>query len=141
MKHCGSISQTYRKRDRMAVLDVYRRAKALAEYPTTTKKLFEIAARLPVSQFYISDDSALLYVRNRMFRGIRPSLMNPYKQKLFEALYDLVCSMMKEEKYSSQGLASTTIIALSRPAPCIGLTPTVIYQKYLKALQHKKNSQ
>ena len=139
MKHNGSISQTYRKRDRMAVLEVYRRAKAVAQYPTTTKKLFEIAANLPVSQFYISDDSALLYVRNRMFRDIKPSFMSPYKQKLFEALYDLVSTMMQDEKYASQGLASTTIIALSRPAPCIGLTPTVIFQKYLKAQQQKKH--
>ena len=130
MKHRGSISQTYLRRDNKAVPDLYRRAKALAEYPTTTMNIFEIAASLPVDTFYIADDAALSYVRSRIYTNVKRTFRNRYKQKLFDALYDEVMKMLEESRYQEMGLAATVIIALSRPAPCVGLTPGALYLTY-----------
>ena len=135
MKHKGSISQVYLRRDRVAIPDVFRRARSLVEYPTTTIRICQLAANLPVNQFYISDDAALMYVYNRTIRGRETKFVNPYKQKLFDALWKIIEQMMQQEQYKKQGIATTTILALQRPAPCIGLTPDVIYQIYLK---HRK---
>ena len=138
MKHKGSISQIYITRDKVAVPCLYREAKTVAEYPTTFEKLFEIAAELPVQQFYLSDDAAIRYIRRRMYRNHKTDHMSPYKRRLFESLYDIVCDMMKQEKYRRMGLAGTTVVALMRPAPCIGLTPKVIRQKYLELRKKQK---
>lgn len=136
MKHKGSISQVNLRRDRIAIPDVCRRARHLAEYPTTTIRICEIAADLPVNRFYISDDAALMYIYNRAIRGKQKKFVNPYKQKLFDALWEVVSSMMEQDKYKQQGITTTTIQALQRPAPCIGLTPYVIYILYLKHRKH-----
>lgn len=138
MKHKGSISQVYITRDKVAVPTLYRKAKTVAEYPTTFEKLFEIAAELPVPQFYISDDAAIRYIRHRMYRNHKTYHLSSYKRRLFESLYDTVCDMMKEDKYRRMGLAGTTTVALMRPAPCIGLTPNVIRQKYLELRKKQK---
>lgn len=130
MKHRGSISQTYLRRDNKAVPDLYRRARAMAEYPTTTMDIFRIAASLPVDTFYIADDAALSYIRSRIYNNERRSFRNKYKQKLFDALYDEVSRMLEETRYQEMGLASTVIVALSRPAPCVGLTPGALYLAY-----------
>jgi len=139
MKHKNSISQTYIKRDKEAIPKLFRRAKEIAEYPTTTKRLFEIVADLPTQQFYVADDAAMSYIRKRVMHGEHKKFRNPYKQRLFDALYEEVISMLKEEKYKAMGLKNTVICALSRPAPCIGLTPFVIFRLYVR--NRKTNEQ
>lgn len=138
MKHKHSVSHAYKKRNTVEIPNLYRRAKQLAVYPTTTQELFRIAAELPVDQFYIPDDAALRYVRSRWIHGANKEFLSPYKKRNFEALYDTVCKMMQEEKYRALGLATTTIIALSRPAPCVGLTPFLIHKIYVR--HNKKNN-
>lgn len=138
MKHKKSISQTYLRRDKVEIPRLFVRAKEIAEYPTTTKKLFEIAAELPTDQFYIADDAAMAYIRKRILHGIRTKYTNPYKQRLFDALYEEVSRMMKEDKYRKMGLKSTVICALSRPAPCVGLTPFVVFRTYCRFRAKKK---
>lgn len=131
MKHKGSVSHTYRRRDAVVIPFLFRKAKAIADYPTNTHKLFKIASELPVDRYYISDDAALRYIRNRYYKGKQAKFRSRYKEQIFESLYDLVSDMMKEEKYKTAGLATTTIMALSRPAPCVGLTPNEIYLRHL----------
>lgn len=130
MKHRGSISQTYLRRDNKAVPDLYKRARSMAEYPTTTISIFEIAATLPVDAFYIADDAALSYIRCRVYNNEKRTFRNRYKQQLFDALYEQVEAMMRQSRYQEMGLAATVIVALSKPAPCIGLTPMALYQTY-----------
>lgn len=132
MKHKGSISHTYKRRDAVAIPLLFRKAKTVAEYPISIPKLLKIAADLPVDRFYITDDAALRYVRKRFYGRKRLTYRSKYKERLFDALYEQVCLMMGEDKYRKEGLATTTILALSRPAPCVGLTPNEIYLRYLK---------
>lgn len=138
MKHRGSISQTYLKRDNEVIPELYRRAKAMAEYPTTTMRIFEIAASLPVDMFYIADDAAMSYIRTRIYDKKHPTFLSPYKQKLFDALYELVTEMMAQPYYQNLGLTSTVIIALTKPAPCVGLTPGWMYVSFRRWCKSNK---
>lgn len=142
MKHLKSITQTYIERDRKVLPELIRRAKHLATYPTSAKKLYHIAAELPTDKFYISDDAACEYIRKRFFHNIQPKFISPFKQRLFDALYHEVSEMLRQEKYSKMGLKNVTILALERPAPCVGLTPYIIglrYRKLHKQNNHKKH--
>ena len=134
MKHKGSISQTYLERDDVEIPRLYKRARQIATYPTTVMRLFEIAAELPVKKYYISDYAAYEYLRQRFFHNKKITFRSHYKQRLFDALYQDVKKMMEQEKYQKMGLMNTTILALGRPAPCIGLSPFVILQRY--SLKH-----
>lgn len=137
MKHKKSVSQTYIERDRKVLPDLMRKAKHLATYPTTMSKLCRIAAELPTDRFYISDDAAFAYVRKRFYHGIEPKFISPFKQRLFEALYEEVLEMMSHEKYRKMGLKSTIILALEHKAPCVGLTPYIIGLRILNQHRHK----
>lgn len=141
MKHKGSISHAYKRRDTVVIPFLFRKAKQIAEYPTNIHKLFKIAADLPVDRFYISDDAAVRYVYKRYNKKKHKIHRSEYKERLFEALYNLVCSMMAEDKYRKLGLTTTTILALSRPAPCVGLSPHEIYlrQKNLRNRTKENN--
>ena len=125
-RHKASVSQIYIERDKKVLPDLIRHAKHLATYPTTMNALYQIAADLPTKRFYVGDDAAIWYMRRRLFYKKTPKFINPYKQRLFEALYEEVMKMMNSEKYSTMGWKNTTILALSHPAPCVGLTPFVI---------------
>ena len=140
MKHKGAISQVYRKRDEVIVPQLFMKAKQLSSYPTTMERLFKIAAEIPVDQYYLSDDTAVLYIRNRIFRGINKIHSSPYKQRLFESLYQIVCELRSEERYKTRGLDYITMLALQRPAPCIGLSPAVMLQKYLQHRNRKHHA-
>lgn len=139
MKHKESVSQTYIERDRIVLPDLIRRAKHIATYPTTMKKLYHIAAELPTDKFYISDDAAYDYIRKRLFHHITPTFISPFKQRLFEALYEEVTKMLQYEKYQQMGWKSTTILALGRPAPCVGLTPYIIGLRLRKLHRHNNH--
>ena len=140
MKHKGAISQVYRKRDEVIVPQIFAKAKQLSSYPTTMERLFKIAADIPVDQHYLSDDTAILYIHNRIFRGINKIHRSPHKQRLFESLYQIVCEMLNDGRYKSYELNNITILALQRPAPCIGLSPTVIWQKYWQLKNKKRHA-
>lgn len=126
MKHKGSVSHTYTERDRVVLPKLIRQAKHLTTYPTTMRKLSHLAANMPTDRFYISDDAAYAYINRRYIHNDAPTFSNPYKNRLFNALYDEVCKMMQQEKYRSMGLKNVTILALSRPAPCVGISPRTI---------------
>ena len=140
MKHKGAISQVYRKRDEIIVPQLFTKAKQLSSYPTTMERLFKIAAEIPVDQYYLSDDTAVLYIRNRIFRGINKIHNSPYKQRLFESLYQKVCDLRKNERYKSRGLDYVTMLALQCQAPCVGLSPAVMLQKYLQLKNKKRHA-
>lgn len=125
-RHKASVSQIYIERDKKVLPDLIRHAKHLATYPTTMNALYQIAAELPTRRFYVGDDAAIWYMRRRLFYKKIPKFINPYKQRLFEALYEEVTKMLETEKYQTMGWKDTTLLALLRPAPCVGLTPSVI---------------
>lgn len=139
MKHKGSVSQTYIERDHRVLPDLVRRAKHLTTYPTTSKKLFRIAAELPTDKFYITDDAAFEYIYKRHLHNVIPHFVNPFKKKLYEALYEEVLKMMKKEAYCNMGLKYVTLLALDRPAPCVGLTPRGIENRISKIRCKKRN--
>lgn len=139
MKHKGAVSQTYIERDYHVLPDLLRRAKHIATYPTTSKELLKIAADLPTEKFYITDDAAFIYIYKRHLHGIHPHFSSPYKKKLFDALYEEVLKMMKSEKYSNMTLKHITLLALSHPAPCVGLRPRAIEQIVSEIRCKKKN--
>lgn len=136
MKRKGHISQTLIRRDRIILPELYRRAKRLATYPTSAMNIYHIMTTLPTDRFYISDDAALAYIRKIFFHNIQPTFRTPERRKLYEALYKEVQEMMKEEKYQKLGLNTTTILALMRPAPCVGLSARAILtnRKWRKTL-------
>ena len=138
-RHKASVSQIYIERDRKVLPNLIRRAKHHATYPTTMNALYKIAAELPTERFYIGDDAAIWYMRRRLFYDETPKFINPYKQRLFEALYDKVTQMMKSEKYREIGWRNTTLLALLYPAPCVGLTPYVIGTIYREPKRQKRN--
>lgn len=140
MKHKGSISQTYLRRDREVLPELYRRAKRVAEYPTSNDSLFRIMADLPVDRYYIADDAAYEYVRKRHLHGFRKKYRTPQKQRLLESLYEEVTRMMGEERYRGLSLKTATVIALMRPAPCVGLSPAGIDKifSHSRAKGHEK---
>ena len=136
MKHKGSISQTYLKRDRDTIPEIVRRAKHVVDYPTNLGKIFNVAANLPVNAYYIADDSAIDYVRDRR-SGRHRRFSNPYKQRLYESLYEEVEKMVMQTKYREMSMKDVVIIALTHPAPCVGLAPTGIRKIYTR-LRYKK---
>lgn len=137
MKYKGSISQSYLERDKRIIPDLVRRAKYVVGYPTNLIKIFEVAATLPVKAHYISDDSAIVYVRKRM-QGQRHHFVNRYKEQLYESLFTEVRDMQQDGKYASMSLNDTVVIALTRPAPCVGLAPTGIRKIYTQLMTEKR---
>lgn len=126
MKHKESVTQVYIRRDTVVLPYLIRQAKLLATCPVSAKKVYQIAAELPVDRFYIGDDAACNYIRKRIYYGETPQFISPYKQKLFDALYDEVMKMRDTERYGEMSLKDVTILALSHKAPCVGLTPYII---------------
>lgn len=125
-RHKGSISQVNVERDRMAAV-LYKEAKRVASWPTNTMRLCEIAAGMPTTEFYISEEFAVRYVRKRIYAGVVQSFTNKYKQKLYEALFDRVLELRKQDKYREASLPVIVQAAIMTPAPCLGLTPRNIY--------------
>lgn len=139
-RHKGSISQINVERDRMAAV-LYREAKRIASWPTSTMRLCEIAANMPTKEFYISEEFAVRYVRKRIYAGVAQSFTNKFKQKLYEALFDRVVELRKREKYREASLPAVVQAAIMTPAPCLGLTPRNIYMilpKRVYPLRKKK---
>lgn len=126
MKHKGSISQINVARNRMAER-LFHKAKRIASWPTNTMRLCEMAALMPVEEFYLPEENALTYVRRRVLRGDTMKFTNKYKQQLYDALFERVKELWKREKYSNASIPVVVAAALSTPAPCLGLSPRNIY--------------
>lgn len=139
MKHKGSISQTYLERDRLIIPDLVRQAKHIVEYPTSLDKIFQVAATLPVNMFYIADDSAIDYVRIRQ-RGKDRRFKNSYKQQLYNSFYEEFDKLMQHTKYKNLCLKDLVIIALTHPAPCVGLAPNGIRKIYTRLRSKRKDN-
>ena len=139
MKHKGSVSQTYLSRDEKVLPDLIRQARHLATYPISTMKLYQIAADLPTDKFYIADDAAYVYILKRMFKGVHIKFRNNYKQKLYDAFYEEVSKMMRMDTYKKMSVKNVVILALLRPAPCVGLAPWGIWKALLR--QRKKKNE
>lgn len=137
MKKQGDISQDYIYRDRVVLPDLIRQARRIVSYPTTAGKIYQTAASLPVKRFYMSDDAAIALVRRHVIRGVRPKFISSYKQRLYDALFEEVSRIRSDTRYDSMDIGTITAIALTRPAPCVGLTPNVIMR--ITSRNRKKN--
>lgn len=138
MKHKKSISQTYIDRNRKVLPELVRRAKHIATYPTTMKQLCHIAAELPTDRFYISDDAAYEYIRQRVLKNKKQKFRHVFRQQLFDALYEQVLKLKRMEKYKDMDWKNVTILALAQPAPCVGLTPYIIHKILWKRRNNKR---
>lgn len=141
MKHKNSVTQVYIQRDEVILPRLFKKAKSIATYPTTMKQLCTMAANMPTPYFFLSDDAALDYVRKRFLHGIIKKFSTSYKNKLFEALYKEVLDIWSDEKYKDNSLQSVVLMALSREAPCVGLTPFIIQLKITRKMFKKKNNE
>ena len=137
MKHKKSISQTYIDRNRRVLPELVRQAKRIASYPTTMKQLCHIAAELPTDRFYISDDAAYEYIRKRVLKNKKKKFRHVFRERIYEALYEQVLKLKKMEKYKDMDWKNITILALSQPAPCVGLTPYIIQKTLWKRRNNK----
>lgn len=127
MKHKGSISRTYLKRDAVILPMLLRQARNLASWPTTMQQLCCIAASLPTPYFCIADDAALDYVRKRHLHGIVKTFRTTYRQRLYEAFWLEFVAVY--ESSPEIGLQNCVWRALASPAPCVGLEPRIIQRK------------
>lgn len=127
-----AITQVYIERDRDVLPKLVRQAMLSSSYPIRMPDVYMMAADLPVDKFYIGDYAACDYMRKRFLHKKTPKFVNPYKNRLFDALYEEVIRMMRCEKYKGMGLKNITLLALDHQAPCVGLTPTVIGTRYRK---------
>ena len=132
MKHKNSVTQINIERDK-EIIQLYNKARKIAGSPATTHRICEIAANLPASQFYISDYWALRYIKDRS-RGKRRRFRNPRKQTLYNALFDTFRNLRRKNEYTSLPLESVVDIALTQPAPFIGLNPESIHRLLSKRL-------
>lgn len=137
MKKKGDISHDYIYRDRVVLPDLIRRARRIVEYPTNAMKIYHVAAELPVRRFYISDDAAAAFIRSHVYKGVRPTFTSRYKQRLYDALFDEVSRMLCDSRYRDMDIGSVVSIALTHPAPCVGISPFVIMRTV--SLIRKKN--
>lgn len=126
MKHKGSVSQVNIARDRMVAV-LFREAKRLATWPTNTMRLCEIVAELPVREFFLPEENALTYIRQRHYYGIITPFTNKYRQRLYDALYDRVMELWATDRYRGASIPVVVAAALQTEAPCLGLSPRCIY--------------
>lgn len=134
MRHKGSISHINLERDKI-VPQLYRQAIKLVQWPADTMTVCTKAASLPVNEFYISNDAAVEYVRNRFYRNKLKQFRSTYKQKLYDALYEKFIQVVNLPENSNKPIPEIVTIVLASKAPCSGLTPLQLYYTMLK---HKK---
>ena len=133
MRHKGSISQVNIERDRMVPV-LFRKAKSLVAWPTKMSVICELVANMPVTEFFISSDTAIVYVRNRYGgKEVRP-FQSQYKQLLYDTLYDRFLELMEKNR-KRKSIPYVVQLALASSAPCLGISP---YQVYQIMLRHKK---
>ena len=137
MRHKGSVSQINLDREKI-IPALYRKAKAVASWPTNVMKLCEIAAGLPVTKFYISFDSALYYVRSRFYYKKNKKFTDPFRQKLYDAFYDRFLELKESPAHKEKKIPDVVLLALLSPAPTCGLSPLRIYYILLKNKKIKK---
>jgi len=140
MKHINSISQINLERDR-EMLRLYRKAREVASYPTTSVKLCEIVSTLPTSCYYISDTSAARYVSNRL-KGKIPKFGAAFEKKrqLYEAFYIDFLEVRRREGNQQKCISQLVDITLMRPAPCLGLSSRSIRQKISAHINKSKRT-
>ncbi len=126
MRHKGSVSQVNKKRNE-TLLHLFSKAKRMVSWPTNMCKICETIADMPVKEFYISDEAATVYVRQRYYHGERKKFRSKQRQRLYDALYSKVLELKRQPKYKEHPINSIVSTALLHPAPCIGLEPMVIY--------------
>ncbi len=128
MRHVNSVSQVNKERDKEIIL-LYNRAREIVGTPATIDRICKIAANMSVSKFYISDEAAMRYIQDR--KAGRPrTFRNKYKRTLYNALFDTYRYLSKRKEYTACSMARIIDIALSQPAPFIGLSPDTL-QRYL----------
>lgn len=134
MRHKGSKSHVNLERDKV-VPALYHKAKELVEWPASEMAVCRMAASLPVKEFYVGFDSAVEYVRNRYYHQKRKEFQSPYKQQLYDALYEQFLNIVDLPENRNTFITELVLRVLSKPAPCVGLSPL---QLYYIMLRHKK---
>lgn len=101
---------------------LWKRAKKEATYPTTFCQLTEMMASMPTDRYFISEEQAYWLVVGHKVKRMK----NKYKDILFKSFLDLYNDLLLMDKYRNMSKYKVIAIALSHPAPCIGLYPVTI---------------
>jgi len=131
MRHKGSISQVNIERDKLVPV-LFRKAKGMVQWPTCMTAICQLVASMPVPEFFISSDTAIVYVRRRYYNNVCQQYRNKYKQLLFDALYDRFLELMNSSRMKKKSIPGIVLTALSSPAPCCGLSPLQVYSIMLR---------
>ena len=135
-RYKGAVSQINQERDKM-VHTLYKKAKGMVQWPTRIATICELVAMLPTPKFFISFDTAVVYIRRRYYYGTHISFLSKHKQLLYDALYARFKELRDNISYKNKSLPGLVLMALESQAPCIGISPYLIYEIILN---HKKNA-
>ena len=137
MRHRGSVSQINKDRNK-TIIYLYRKALDMLPWPTTQQEICEKIAILPTPQFYISFDTALYYVRCRYYQKQEKQFLNEYKQRLFDAFFNRFLELVENPSYRNYKMKTLINMALDSPAPCLGMSPWMIYDFLRKHRRERK---
>lgn len=109
---------------------LYQQAKRMVDWPSTTAKICELVSQMPTSCYYLSYDTAYRYICKKI-KGVEPRFgrLQQRKRNLFESFYQEFLDVKRQ--YEEQHFSTPRLveIALERPAPHIGLSPSYIQEK------------
>lgn len=131
MKHHGNVVDFTPQRNKELMRNF---RKAYSCYPYNgIHNLFERAASLPCSRFWVSEERALLVI-SQMLKG-RPILdvMVPVRREMFQEIFNRTVAMM--ENQPDRPLSDIVFEVVNSPAPKIYLTPNSFRVTYYKIKQ------
>ena len=74
-------------------------------------------------------------MRRRYYNDKTKIFRSPYKQRLYDALYEKFIEIVSRPENNGRSLPELVLKVLQQPAPCLGLAP---FQLYMAVLRQKK---
>lgn len=108
---------------------LWKKLKKEAVYPVLARELAYKMAVIPVDRYFISEERAFWLISHKC-KGMK----NKYKDVLYKSFLDLYNDLRLTDKYKNEPQYKVIAEALSRPAPCLGLSPEYIYCHVLSPL-------
>lgn len=136
-RHKGAVSQINLERDKM-VHALFKKAKNMVQWPTRIATICELVAMMPVPKFFISFETAVVYIRRRYYYNTQITFEAQHKQLLYDALYARFIELRDNQSYKNVSLPGLVLKALESQAPCVGISPCVIYEIVLNYRKQAK---
>ena len=131
MKHFGSVIQ-YSSQRNLEIVRIVR--SCFAEVRHITPEVYERAASLPASRFWVSEERALIVI-HAMIAGRPIPRMRPNKQEMFREI--LRRFLILKEKFPSRPDYDLISEVIHQPAPRLYLSPGTIRIFYLRSIKNK----